>query len=121
MRRILCVLFLVGCGGKLSEEEFVNEYTRSYCAWEQQCVDPAMAVFDGAEGVEACEAAFGEEMVNKAFGCKLERDFAELCLQGMAELSCPEDGQEPAEVLPQDCELSWKKCALTGEDLDDDA
>jgi hypothetical protein len=121
MRRILFVSCLVGCGGKLSEEEFVNEYTRSYCEWQLQCVDPAQAVFDGTEGTEGCEAEVGAEMVAKAYGCKLVPDFAELCLQGMTELSCPEEGEDPAESLPQDCELSWKKCALTGEDLDDDA
>jgi hypothetical protein len=39
----------------------------------------------------------------------------------MTELACPEEGEDPAESLPKDCEFSWKKCALTDEDLDDDA
>lgn len=113
------VPLLVACN-KLSEEEFVYSYTEMYCTRGLECLDPALAVFDGINSTDACEAEIGDEMAAKAAGCKIVRKNAELCLEEMATLSCPAEGDDLDADLPSACPVSWKKCALTAEDLADD-
>lgn len=115
----LCSAGLAACGGnKLEEEDFVYTYTQQYCAVWLECSDPAMRVWDGLEGTEGCEAEIGPEMADKANGCKLVADNAQACLDKLADLACPADGQALDEALPIECEVAWKKCSLTAEDLE---
>lgn len=116
---LLCASLLSAACGKLSEEEFVYSYTESYCTKWLDCVDPALAVFDGIDSAEACEADIGNTLGDRANLCKLVRRNAEDCLLAMADMSCPSDGKDLDTELPSVCSFVWKNCDPSAEVSDD--
>ncbi|MEQ1566259.1 MAG: hypothetical protein ABMA64_11525 [Myxococcota bacterium] len=97
-----------GCGD--SESEFVVSYVDTLCQQYVACVDPALQVFDGLEGTEACEAEYGDPVAERAAACKLERSAASECLAGMSGMGCPAEGEPFDAQLPPACASVWKKC-----------
>jgi hypothetical protein len=105
----VCACALAGCGGK-AETEFVLQYTDLYCDAYLKCVDPVLQVFDGMPTQEECEGTYGPPMSAQSDVCKLEKKAARACLDGMATMKCPSDGEEIEDVLPAACASVWKKC-----------
>ncbi len=108
---VLGLAGLVGCG--VSEEEFVPAYVDHYCVAWLDCTDPAELVFDGIDGTDYCLGTFGPVMQQKAETCKLKKGRAKRCLDEMALLTCPSDG-ELDDALPLICNDVWHKCLGEG-------
>jgi hypothetical protein len=107
-RRWAAALAFAGCGG--AETEFVVEYVNLYCEQYLACADPALQVFDGMGSAEQCEGTFGPPIADQAAGCKLEKRAARECLDGMAALQCPGEGEVFDDVLPPACATVWQRC-----------
>lgn len=117
MRGGWCVAALTlawGCGP--SEDSFVSAYVTSYCDYYLACSDPALAVFDGIDTVEECQAAFGPAMVEASSGCRLNRPSARDCLSLLDGLGCVADPLDVDAALPAECGMVWEQCVPVEEE-----
>lgn len=103
---------LPACGEP--ETEFVLEFTSSYCHKLIECTDPVLEVFDGLPTEEECEGMYGPPVADMSSACKLDKKAAQVCLDEMATLRCPDPDQELDDVLPPACDAAWKKCEEGG-------
>lgn len=111
--RAALLLLLVACG-KEKADDFVIEFTDTYCNLRLGCGNQAGLVFDGAVTLESCQAVYGPEFEAWGEGCALKSKPAKQCLDELATLTCPEDGNVD-EVLPAVCNTVWTKCEAVPE------
>lgn len=111
-RSVLPLLGLVACGG-LKADEFVQQYTEQYCTLRVECGDPADLVFEGADTLDTCTGTYGPQFEAEGQGCVLKSGPAQDCLDAMAALSCPADGDIDA-AIPGECGTVWQKCEEGG-------
>ncbi|MCA9492683.1 MAG: hypothetical protein KC621_22270 [Myxococcales bacterium] len=106
--RVSALLLLVGCG-KMKADDYVVEFTDTYCNLRLSCGDTAGLVFDGADTLESCQAVYGPDFAAQGAGCVLKSKLANQCLDELSALACPDDGNVDA-VLPAVCSTVWIKC-----------
>jgi hypothetical protein len=109
---VVLLLGLAGCG-KVKADDFVVQYTDSYCALRLECGDTAGLVFEGADSMESCQGTYGPVFEAEGQGCVLKSKLADECLDAMSALTCPADGDVDA-ALPPVCATVWQKCEEGG-------
>ena len=88
----------------------MTEYVDAYCVYYLACSDPALAVFDGVDTAEECEALYGPAVVDDSLACKLDKKTAKTCLDSLDGLACPGEGYDVDGSLPSECESVWTTC-----------
>lgn len=115
MRAVILACVLAGCGP--SQESFTSDYVAAECQYRIDCYDPAVLEFYGYDTVDGCTASFGPEFVTDHQGCTYDKAAAKACLKAFDALSCPADGDEPAD--PEACARVLTGCSGGDTDASD--